>query len=166
MKLLLENIKELVQVDDNPGMNKKGDDMSVVNTIKDAFLIIRDELIQDYGPMNRLKDVYKDDDFLVEVDCSNRLVYPAYCDAHTHLVFPHWREKEFAQYIRKGKEGLAGRRKMEIISTSNQLHGVSDDFLYETAMGRITDIIRTGTGALEIKSGYGLTLEDELRTLR
>jgi len=166
MKLLLENIKELVQVDDNPGMNKKGDDMSVVNTIKDAFLIIRDELIQDYGPMSRLKDVYKDDDFLVEVDCSNRLVYPAYCDAHTHLVFPHWREKEFAQYIRKGKEGLAGRRKMEIISTSNQLHGVSDDFLYETAMGRITDIIRTGTGALEIKSGYGLTLEDELRTLR
>ena len=166
MKLLLENIRELVQVDDQPDLFKPGQKMAQVNTIKDAFLIIRDELIQDYGPMSQLKDVYKDDDFLVEIDCSNRLVYPAYCDAHTHLVFPAWQEKEFASHIREGGNGLPERRDVEILSSSKLLHEISDELLYKNAMERINEIIRTGTGAVEIKSGYGLNLNDELRMLR
>ncbi len=166
MKLLLENIKELVQVDEPPVKFKSGDTMSDIHTIKNAFLIIRDELIQDFGPMSQLKDVYRDDDFLVEIDCSNRLVYPSYCDSHTHLVFPSWREKEFAGYIRDAVNGSSMRRKEEILNSSRLLHEIPDEQLYEHAMGRILDIIRTGTGAVEIKSGYGLNAEDEIRMLR
>ncbi|MCA1759141.1 MAG: imidazolonepropionase, partial [Bacteroidales bacterium] len=100
MKLLLENIKELVQVEEVPVLFKSGKQMAELNSVKDAFLIIRDELIQDFGPMSKLKDVYKDDDFLIEIDCSKRLVYPSYCDSHTHLVYPAPREKEFVDRIR------------------------------------------------------------------
>lgn len=166
MKLLLENIKELVQVDENSVLYKSGHSMADIKTIKDAFLIIRDELIQDFGPMSQLKDVYKDDDFLVEVDCSGRLVYPTYCDSHTHLVFPSWREKEFTSYLRKKINGLSARREKEILNSSLLLHDVSDEQLYESSMNRILDIIRTGTGAVEIKSGYGLNTLDEIRMLR
>lgn len=166
MKLLLENIKELVQVDENLDLYKSGEAMAKVQTIKDAFLIIRDELIQDFGPMSQLKDVYRDDDFLVEIDCSNRLVYPSYCDSHTHLVFPSWREKEFAGYIKSGVNGLAARRESAALNISEQLHNVSDEVLFNYTMNRITELIKTGTGAVEIKSGYGLNQEDELRILR
>jgi imidazolonepropionase len=140
--------------------------MSDVTTIKDAFLIIRDELIQDFGPMNSLKDVYKDDDFLVEIDCSGRLVYPSYCDSHTHLVFPSWCEKEFSQYLQKKVNGLSARREKEILNSSRLLHDASDEQLYQSAMNRINEIIKTGTGAVEIKSGYGLNVNDEIRILR
>lgn len=166
MKLLLENIKELVQVDENPVLFKSGEMMANVKTIKDAFLIIRDELIQDFGSMSQLKDVYRDDDFLVEIDCSKRLVYPSYCDSHTHLVFPSWREKEFAGYIRQSINGFQGRREREILNISRLLHMVSDEELYESTMNRVSEIVRTGTGAVEIKSGYGLNAEDEIRMLR
>jgi imidazolonepropionase len=166
MKLLLENIRELVQVEENPVLYKAGNSMQVVKTIKNAFLIIRDELIQDFGTMSQLKDVYKDDDFLVEVDCTGRLVYPSYCDSHTHLVFSSWREKEFVGYLRKSMNGLADRREMEILSSSKLIHNVSDEQLYKGTMDRISEIIRTGTGAVEIKSGYGLNALDEIRMLR
>ncbi len=166
MKLLLENIKELVQVEENPVLFKSGHHMADVKTIKNAFLIIRDELIQDFGPMNQLKDVYKDDDFLVEVDCSGRLVYPSYCDSHTHLVFPGWREKEFANFLRESAYGVSSLHQNEILNTSNQLQYVSDEQLYESTMNRISDIIKTGTGAVEIKSGFGLNAEDEIRMLQ
>lgn len=166
MKLLLENIKELVQVDGNPVFYKSGEEMAKLDTIKNAFLIIRDELIQDFGPMSQLKDVYYDDDFLVEIDCSDRLVYPAYCDSHTHIVFPLWREKEFAGYLRESMYGLPDQRKNEIFNSPGLQHDVSDEQLYESAMDRISDIIRTGTGAVEIKSGYGMNAEDEIRMLQ
>lgn len=166
MKLLLENIKELVQVDDSLDPYKSGKAMGKVQVIKDAFLIIRDELIQDFGSMSQLKDVYKDDDFLVEIDCTDRLVYPSYCDSHTHLVFPAWREKEFAGYIKTGVNGLAARREAAILNTAKMLHEVSDDQLYASTMERVSELIKSGTGAVEIKSGYGLNPEDEIRMLR
>jgi len=87
MKILLENIKELVQVEDNPVLFKAGAEMAKVNTIKNAFLIIRDEVIEEFGEMHQLKDVYVDDDILFEIDCKNRLVYPSFCDFV--LRFPH-----------------------------------------------------------------------------
>ncbi|MFW6371752.1 MAG: imidazolonepropionase [Bacteroidota bacterium] len=166
MKLLLENIKKLVQVDENHDPYKPGERMSQVSIIEDAFLIIRDELIQDFGPMSQLKDVYKDDDFLIEVDCSNRLVYPSYCDSHTHILFPSWREKEFASYLRDTAKGLPARRKNNILTSSKLLQNFSDEQLFEITIDRLTDVIRTGTGAVEIKSGYGLNAEDEIRMLR
>ncbi len=166
MKLLLENIKELVQVEENPVLFRPGNKMAKVKTIKNAFLIISDELIQNFGPMSQLKDVYEDDDFLIEIDCSNRLVYPSYCDSHTHLVFPEPREKEFVDRIRGLSYEEIARRGGGILNSSKRLHEISDEKLYYSAMDRIFEIIKTGTGAVEIKSGYGLNTEEELRMLK
>lgn len=166
MKLLLENIKELVQVEDVPVRFKSGRQMAELKTIKDAFLIIRDELIQDFGPMSMLKDVYKDDDLLVEIDCSDRLVYPSYCDSHTHLVYPAPREKEFVDRIRGLSYEKIAKRGGGILNSARLLHETSDEVLYYNAMDRIFEMIKTGTGAIEIKSGYGLNTEDELRMLK
>jgi imidazolonepropionase len=165
MKLLLENIKELVQVEDNPKSFVAGKDMAEIKTIKNAFLIIRDELIQDFGPMDKLKDVYKDDDFLIEIDCTNRLVYPSYCDSHTHIVFPAPQEAEFVKCIRGLSNGESSRRENGIIYSAQLLHETSDEKLFESTMLRIDEIMKTGTGAVEIKSGYGLYPEDEIRML-
>lgn len=166
MKLLLENIKELVQVEDEPVPYKSGRQMAEVKTIKDAFLIIRDELIQDFGPMSKLKDVYKDDDLLVEIDCANRLVYPSYCDSHTHLVYPASREKEFVDRIRGLSYEEIARRGGGILNSSKLLHETSDEQLYYRAMERVVEIMKSGTGAVEIKSGYGLNTKDEIRMLK
>ncbi|MBW6534242.1 MAG: imidazolonepropionase [Mariniphaga sp.] len=166
MKLLLENIKELVQVEENPVQFKSGKQMAELITVKDAFLIIRDEMIQDFGPMSNLKDVYKDDDFLIEIDCSNRLVYPSYCDSHTHLVFPAPREKEFVDRIQGLSYEEIARRGGGILNSAKLLHNTPDEKLYHSAMERIFEMIKTGTGAIEIKSGYGLNTEDEIRMLK
>lgn len=166
MKLLLENIKELVQTEDVPVPFKSGKQMAELQTIKDAFLIISDELIQDFGPMSKLKDVYKDDDLLVEIDCSDRLVYPSYCDSHTHLVYPAPREKEFVDRIKGLSYEEIARRGGGILNSAKLLHNTSDEVLYYSAMERIVEIMKSGTGAVEIKSGYGLNTEDELRMLK
>lgn len=166
MKLLLENIKELVQIEDDPVAFRSGKEMGNVKTIKNAFLIISDELIQEFGPMESLKDAYRDDDLLIEIDCSNRLVYPCYCDSHTHLVFPGSREKEFVDRIKGLSYEEIARRGGGILNSAKQLQKTSEDELYDSAIERIYEIIRSGTGAVEIKSGYGLTLESELKMLR
>ncbi len=166
MKLLLENIKELVQVEENPVAFCAGADMATVTTIKDAFLIIRDELIQDFGPMSALKDVYRDDDLLVEIDCSGRLVYPSYCDSHTHLLYPAPREQEFVDRIRGLSYEEIARRGGGILNSAQALRESSDEKLYYDAMDRILEIVKCGTGAVEIKSGYGLSTAEELRMLR
>ena len=166
MKILLENIKELVQVENDPVNFKAGKDMAKVDTIKNAFLILRDEIIEDFGTMNQLKDKYHDDDLLVEIDCSNRLVYPSFCDSHTHLVYPAPREKEFVDRIKGLSYEEIAKRGGGILNSAQRLHEMSEEELYNDAMHRIVEIIKMGTGSVEIKSGYGLNTEDELKMLR
>jgi imidazolonepropionase len=166
MKLLLQNIKELVQVEENPVSCRSGENMAEVKTIKNAFLIIRDELIQDFGPMVQLKDVYKDDDFLVEIDCSDRMVYPSYCDSHTQILFPSWNDNKFAGYLSESMNGFPNHSKNSIMNDSGLLRELTDEQLFEGTLERINEIMRTGTGAVEIKSGYGLNTEDEIRMLQ
>ncbi|QIA07622.1 imidazolonepropionase [Draconibacterium halophilum] len=166
MKLLLENIKELVQVEDQPVPFRAGKEMAKVNTIKDAFLIIRDEVIEEFGPMEELKDKYIDDDLLIEIDCTNRLVYPSFCDSHTHLVYAAPREKEYVDRIKGLSYEEIARKGGGILNSAKLLHETSEDELYESAMDRVWEIVKMGTGAVEIKSGYGLNTEDELKMLR
>jgi len=166
MKILLENIKELVQVENDPVNFRAGEDMAKVDTIKNAFLILRDEIIEDFGTMDQLKDKYRDDDLLVEIDCSNRLVYPSFCDSHTHLVYPAPRDKEFVDRIKGLSYEEIARRGGGILNSSKLLHETSEEELYNSAMERVVEIIKMGTGAVEIKSGYGLNPEDELKMLR
>ena len=166
MKILLENIKELVQVVEEPLLLRAGTEMSTVNIIKNAFLIIRDEVIEEFGRMDQLKDKYIDDDLLIEIDCVNRLVYPSFVDSHTHLVYSHSREKEFVSRINGLSYEEIARQGGGILNSTKRLHETSEDELYNSAMKRIFEIIKSGTGAVEIKSGYGLNTQDELKMLR
>lgn len=166
MKLLLENIKELVQVEEEPFEFRAGKEMATVKTIKNAYIIIRDEIIEDFGPMSALMDRYRDDDLLIEIDCSNRLVYPSFCDSHTHLVYPAPREKEFVDRIKGLTYEEIAKNGGGILNTAKRLHEMSEAELYNDAMHRVIEVIKMGTGAIEIKSGYGLNVEDELKMLR
>lgn len=166
MKILLENIKELVQVVEEPISFRAGKDMRTVSTIQNAFLIIRDEVIEEFGRMDQLIDKYMDDDLLIEIDCTNRLVYPSFCDSHTHLVFPQPREIEFGKKNKNSGNKVISKKHNEILNCAKQLHNTSEDDLYNFAMDRIVEVMKMGTGAIEIKSGYGLNVEDELKILR
>lgn len=162
----MENIKELVQVIDEPLLYRAGREMKRVQTIKNAFLIIRDELIEEYGKMEELKDKYTDDDVLIEIDCTNRLVYPSFCDSHTHIVYAHSRETEFVNRIAGLTYEEIARKGGGILNSAKRLHETSEDELYHNAMDRIFEVMKMGTGAIEIKSGYGLNTDDELKMLR
>jgi len=166
MKILLQNIRELVQVIDDDILFRAGTEMQNIKTLENAFLIIRDELIEEYGPMSELKDKYMDDDLLIEIDCSNRLVYPSFCDSHTHLVFPQSREKEFVKRIKGASYEEIAREGGGILNSAKLLHNTSEEELYQSAFERLNEVMKTGTGAIEIKSGYGLNTEDELKMLR
>ncbi len=166
MKILLENIKELVQVIEEPLLFRSGAEMSTVKTIKNAFLIIQDEVIEEFGRMDQLMDKYMDDDLLVEIDCTNRLVYPSFCDSHTHLIFPHTREIDFVSRIKDFEYDEIANKRSEILNCVKQLQITSEEDLYNFAMERIVEVMKMGTGAIEIKSGYGLTTKDELKILR
>lgn len=166
MKILLENIKELVQVVREPLLYRAGKNMDELTTIKNAFLIIRDEVIEEFGRMDQLKDKYIDDDILVEIDCSNRLVYPSFCDSHTHLVFPASREREFVDRIKGRTYEEIAQNGGGILNSARVLHEMSEEELYERSMEHVHEIMKLGTGAVEIKSGYGLNPESELKMLR
>ena len=166
MKILLENIKELVQVIEEPLLFRAGSDMNTVSTIKNAFLIIRDEVIEEFGRMDQLKDKYMDDDLIIEIDCANRLVYPSFVDSHTHLVYAQSREKEFVSRINGHSYEEIARNGGGILNSAKRLHETSEEDLYDNAMERIFEVMKMGTGAIEIKSGYGLSTRDELKMLR
>ena len=166
MGLLLENIKELVQVEEMPAPFTSGKNMGSINSVKNAFLLISDNMIADFGPMKDLVRTRFDDDHLVEIDCSGRLVYPSYCDSHTHIVFPAYREKEFVDRIRGLSYQEIAARGGGILNSARLLHDTPDEILFQQAMERVKEMMRTGTGAVEIKSGYGLNPEDEIRMLR
>lgn len=167
MRLILHNIKELVQVEENVCPWVAGADMAHVKTLKNAFLVIRNGLIEDFGAMNDyLAEKYEEDDLLTELDCSGKMVFPAYCDSHTHLVFPASRESEFVDKIKGLSYEEIARRGGGILNSAQRMAEISEDELYEQALERVSEIIATGTGAVEIKSGYGLSTESELKMLR
>ncbi len=167
MRLILQNIKELVQVDSQHRLWVAGKSMAEVQTIKNAFLVTQDELIEDFGPMEKLSLAdFETDDLIMEIDCSGKLVFPSYCDSHTHMVFAGTREQEFVDRI-KGLTYLEiARNGGGILNSARILQETSEDELYAQAMVRLEEIASMGTGAVEIKSGYGLTTESELKMLR
>lgn len=163
MSLLIKNIKSLVNVLEKPVKWVAGKDMQSLKTIEDAYLIIKDEKIADFGKMESLKQ----DDFKGEIiDAKGKMVFPSFCDSHTHLVYAGSREIEYGDKIRGLSYEEIAKRGGGILNSAKLLHNTSEDSLYEQALKRIHEIIGFGTGAVEIKSGYGLTVEDELKMLR
>ena len=167
MRLILQNIKELVQVDPKNRLWVAGKSMAEVETIKNAFLIIQDELIKDFGLMENFhQSEYELDDMIMEIDCSGKMVFPSYCDSHTHLVFAATREQEFVDRIKGLTYEEIATNGGGILNSAKRLQEMSEDDLYVQAMERLDEIMWLGTGAVEIKSGYGLTTESELKMLR
>jgi imidazolonepropionase len=162
MKTLLKNIKELIQVEDNPKLMVCGKDMSNLQTIKDAFLLIEDDKILDFGTMSSLKE----DNCDKVIDVGNRLIFPSFCDSHTHLVYSGSREIEYIDKIKGLSYEEIAKRGGGILNSAKRLRETSEQELYEDAQKRLDEIIRMGTGAVEIKSGYGLDTQSELKMLR
>jgi imidazolonepropionase len=166
--LLITNIGNLIQVEEECRQRICGNEMSVLGTKTDAFLYSGNGIIIDFGKMTDLEltDIPVDDPDLMKIDAAGRMVFPSFCDPHTHLVYAGSREGEFRDRIKGlSYEEIAGRGG-GILNSSELLHNTSEDDLFLQSMVRIQEIIMQGTGAVEIKSGYGLNTEDELKMLR
>lgn len=165
MKLLIKNIKQLIQVEENHRLMVAGKDMGILPIVEDAWLAIENDLIADFGSMDEFPGI-ADWSNLEVIDATNKLVFPSWCDSHTHLIFANSREEEFVDRIRGLSYEEIALRGGGILNSSKKLRLASEEDLLESALKRLEEIKLLGTGAVEIKSGYGLTLIDEIKMLR
>lgn len=156
------NIKELIQVRDSHVPLVKGEDMKILPTIKNAYLIIKNDTIADYGPMS----AYASDTKSKVIDATGKMVLPAWCDSHTHIVYAGDRSQEFVDRINGLSYEEIAQRGGGILNSAHVLQNTSEEDLYEQSLNRLQNVMKLGTGAIEIKSGYGLTAEAELKMLR
>ena len=163
--LLVVNIGTLAGIERQGRLCRRGKEMAELECLHDAWLYVEDGLIRDFGSMDALLPVGADWDGAT-VDAEGGTVLPAFCDSHTHLVYAGSREGEFVDKIRGLSYAEIARRGGGILNSADRLHDLSEDELYEQTMGRVREIIGKGTGAVEIKSGYGLNTADELKMLR
>lgn len=159
--LLIKNIKSIYGINENYNGLKKGKDMSVVNTMGNAFLLIEDEHIKAYGSMNDSPDRAKQ-----VIDANNGSLLPGWCDSHTHLVFAASREEEFVYRIKGMSYAEIAENGGGILNSAGKMQVIEEEVLYEQSAMRLEHAIKNGTTAIEIKSGYGLTTDSELKMLR
>jgi imidazolonepropionase len=165
MDVLFVNIGKLVQVENEPKKWVAGGDMAKLPCLENAYLLVVDGLIKDFGPMSQLPD-FSQKDSLVEVDVEGRLILPSFCDSHTHLVYAGSREMEYVDKIKGLSYEEIAKRGGGILNSAKRLHLATEEELYQSALNRIHEIAGFGTGAVEIKSGYGLTTANEIKMLR
>ncbi|MBO6044883.1 MAG: imidazolonepropionase, partial [Bacteroidales bacterium] len=161
MERLIVNRGELVGIVPEGVLRKQGAEMSETGVLKDAWLRIEDGLIKDFGPMSERPSASGD-----ILDAEGGMVMPAFCDSHTHIVYAGSRDGEFLDKINGLSYEEIAARGGGILNSSDLLHRTSEDDLYEQSMVRVREMMAAGTGAIEIKSGYGLNPEDELKMLR
>lgn len=166
MKLLIKNIKDLLQVREQGVEYLSGGEMKELPRIENAWLLLENGKIADYGKMQDLPDFSESDDIDEEIDATGRLVLPAWVDSHTHLVYAGNREQEFVDRINGLTYEEIANRGGGILNSAKKLQETSEEDLYEQTRKRLEEVIKMGTGAIEIKSGYGLTTEAELKMLR
>jgi imidazolonepropionase len=166
--ILIKNIKCLIQTEDVTKIKVCGKEMSGLNVINEAFLYIRDGLITDFGKMKDLKSgkILTQNPGIQIIDATGKFVFPSFCDSHTHLVYAGSREIEYIDKIRGLSYAETAKRGGGILNSAKKLHETSEDELFAQSMIRVNEIISQGTGAVEIKSGYGLNLQDEVKMLR
>lgn len=162
MTTLIINIKELLQVENVPKKMVCGKEMAILPTIKDAFLLIKDDIIRDFGEMKNLPRISPEN----TIDASGKIVLPTWCDSHTHIVYAGNREQEFIDRINGLSYEEIANNGGGILNSAIKLQLASEDDLYRQSAKRIEEVMKLGTGAVEIKSGYGLTKEAELKMLR
>lgn len=162
MKTLFKNIKELIQVRQTPLSHVAGSDMKVLPTIKNAYLLVEEGRIVDFGEMENCPSLVS----AQVVDAEGRMVLPAWCDSHTHIVYAGNREGEFIDRINGMSYEEIANKGGGILNSAKKLQETAEDDLYRQSEERLQEVMRLGTGAVEIKSGYGLTVEAELKMLR
>jgi len=159
--MLIKNIKTLVGILPQGVLRLCGNEMNTLNTLDNAYLMVEDGLIKEFGKMEECPD-YRGE----TIDASGKMVFPSFCDSHTHIVFAGSREGEFLDKINGLSYEEIAKRGGGILNSARLLHETSEDELYRQALRRLKMVIGFGTGAIEIKSGYGLSTEDELKMLR
>ncbi len=162
MKLLLINIKELLQVRDIAPEKLSGSQMKDLPTLQNAWVFIDRGIIEDFGTMDKIKKFKA----FKTIDCKGKIVLPAWCDSHTHLVYAGNREQEFVDRINGLSYQEIAQKGGGILNSANKLNDTNEEELFKQSAKRLKEVMRLGTGALEIKSGYGLTTEGELKMLR
>ncbi|HSN48771.1 MAG TPA: hypothetical protein VLR29_08425, partial [Flavobacterium sp.] len=163
MKTLIINIKELLQVRDASVLKVSGAEMAVLPTITNAYLVIEDNLIADFGSMNDLPENINPEKC---IDADGKIVLPTWCDSHTHIVYAGNREQEFVDRINGLSYEEIANRGGGILNSAQKLNATSEEELFNQSKVRLEEVMRLGTGGVEIKSGYGLTVDGELKMLR
>ncbi|MDO8896372.1 MAG: imidazolonepropionase [Bacteroidales bacterium] len=167
MKFIINNIKELVGVESEPKLLLRGKEMSNLEIIRDAFVVIIDGIITDFGSADseEYKSYFNSNNFEI-IDAEGGHVFPSFCDSHTHLVYPASREIEYIDKIKVLSYEEIAKRGGGILNSAQKMQHASEEDMYESACYRLEEIANFGTGAVEIKSGYGLSTESELKMLR
>ncbi len=164
MATLITNIKQLVNTREKTTL-LRGAALSQLPVIEDAFLLIEDGIIADYGAMYELElKVPNLPNYII--DAASQFILPTWCDSHTHIVFARTREEEFIDKIKGMSYAEIAAKGGGILNSANKLNAATEDELFNSAWQRLEEVSKLGTGAIEIKSGYGLTVEGELRMLR
>lgn len=168
MAILVKNIKQLVQVEKKNIKWRAGKDMQTLPIIENAFLLTEGDKIKDFGPMEELTEakLSRIKENIEEIDATGRMVFPSFCDSHTHIVYAGSREVEYIDKIKGLSYEEIAKRGGGILNSALKLHETSEEELFEQAWARLEEMASFGTGAAEIKSGYGLSTEDELKILR
>jgi imidazolonepropionase len=162
MKTLIINIKELLQVRHSSILKVSGAEMAILPTIKNAYLVIQNGLISDFGSMDDLPDINPEKC----IDADGKMVLPSWCDSHTHIVYAGNREQEFVDRINGLTYEEIANRGGGILNSAKKLNEATEEEIFDQSKARLEEVISLGTGAVEIKSGYGLTVDGELKMLR
>lgn len=164
-RLLIKNCKALVQVNEQTDLFVPAAAMQELPILEDAWLAIENGIIADYGSMQEFPGISDWQDLDV-IDADGKYVLPSFCDSHTHLVFAAWREHEFVYRLQGLSYQQIAERGGGILHSAEKLRKQSADELYEQAAIRLKQVMQTGTGAIEIKTGYGLSAESEMKMLQ
>lgn len=162
MRILLKNIKELLQVREAHITKVSGSDMKILPRLKNAFLLIENDCIADFGVMNNINGITADK----TIDATGKIVLPSWCDSHTHIVYAGNRENEFVDRINGLSYEEIAANGGGILNSAKKLQETPEEEIYKQSAKRLEEVMSLGTGAVEIKSGYGLTLEAEIKMLR
>ena len=162
MTTLIINIQELLQIRDTAVNKVSGAEMAVLPTLKNAYLLIENDVIADFGSMENCPKINANK----TIDATGKVVLPTWCDSHTHIVYAGNREQEFVDRINGLTYEEIANRGGGILNSAAKLNETSEDEIYNQSKARLEEVMQLGTGAVEIKSGYGLTVEGELKMLR
>jgi len=162
MSILITNIKELLQIRESSITKVSGSEMAQLPLLQNAWLLIEDSIIADFGPMDTCPDLEN----VQLIDATGKIILPAWCDSHTHIVYAGNREQEFVDRINGLSYEEIANRGGGILNSAKRLNDTTEEELYQQSRLRLEEVMQLGTGAVEIKSGYGLTVEGELKMLR